>query len=128
MVRDQGIVRPQNTGTADQTVAILVCDARRRSALNTPSMYKKLPAPKAFKPVMQTYAMPRVLVVSNSVPATALPEPVAHLKASPGVTRLFDSVAAIAGQVRGGSLHALAVTTVTRSTALPVCRPWPRPA
>ena len=32
---------------------------------------------------------------------------------------MFDTVAAIAGQVKGGTVRALAVTTATRSAALP---------
>ena len=133
-----------------------------------PSMYKKLPFDtlKGFEPVMQTHAVPLVLVVSNSVPAKTLPELIAYLKANPGkysfassgnggaphmsgelfkamagvdlvhvpykgstaahgdliagrVTLMFDTVAAIAGQVKGGNVRALAVTTATRSAALP---------
>ena len=133
-----------------------------------PSMYKKLPFDtlKAFEPVMQTHAVPLVLVVSNSVPAKTLPELIAYLKANPGKTSfassgnggaphmsgelfkamagvdlvhvpykgstaahgdliagrvalMFDTVAAIAGQVKGGNVRALAVTTATRSAALP---------
>jgi len=133
-----------------------------------PSMYKKLPFDtlKGFEPVMQTHAVPLVLVVSNSVPAKSLPELIAHLKANPGkysfassgaggaphmsgelfksmagvdlvhvlykgstaahgdliagrVALMFDTVAAIAGQVKGGNVRALAVTTATRSAALP---------
>ena len=133
-----------------------------------PSMYKKLPFDtlKAFEPVMQTHAVPLVLVVSNSVPAKTLPELIVYLKANPGklsfassgnggaphmsgelfktmagvdlvhvpykgstaahgdliagrVALMFDTVAAIAGQVKGGNVRALAVTTATRSAALP---------
>ncbi len=56
------------------------------SHANNPSMYKKLPFDtlKAFGPVMQTHAVPLVLVVSNGLPAKTLPELVAHLKANPG--------------------------------------------
>ncbi|MEO5772368.1 MAG: tripartite tricarboxylate transporter substrate binding protein [Burkholderiaceae bacterium] len=133
-----------------------------------PSMYKKLPfdTVKGFEPVMQTHAVPLVLVVSNSIPAKSLPELIAHLKANPGkysfassgnggaphmsgelfktmagvdlvhvpykgstaahgdliagrVAVMFDTVAAIAGQIKGGNVRALAVTTATRSAALP---------
>jgi tripartite-type tricarboxylate transporter receptor subunit TctC len=133
-----------------------------------PSMYKKLPfdTVKAFEPVMQTHAVPLVLVVSNSIPAKTLPELIAYLKANPGklsfassgnggaphmsgelfktlagvdlvhvpykgstaahgdliagrVALMFDTVAAIAGQIKGGNVRALTVTTATRSATLP---------
>ena len=133
-----------------------------------PSMYKKLPfdTVKGFEPVMQTHAVPLVLVVSNGVPAKTLPELIAHLLANPGkysfassgnggaphmsgelfktmagvdlvhvpykgstaahgdliagrVALMFDTVAAIAGQIKGGNVRALAVTTTTRSAVLP---------
>ena len=133
-----------------------------------PSMYKKLPFDtlKSLEPVIQTHAVPLVLVVSNSVPARTLPELVAYLKANPGkysfassgmggaphmsgelfksmagvdmvhvpykgstaahgdliagrVGLRFDTVAAIAGQIKGGNVRALAVTTATRSAVLP---------
>ena len=133
-----------------------------------PSMYKKLSFDtlKSFEPVVQTHAVPLVLVVSNSVPARTLPELVAYLKANPGkfsfassgkggaphmsgelfkamagvdvvhvpykgstaahgdliagrIELMFDTVAAIAAQIKAGNVRALAVTTAKRSAAFP---------